>query len=495
MPSVTVITATTGGQYLKETLDSVQAQLLNDDVTVTHLVVVDGPDYLDKVHQVMEGVESTNDKVTCTVLPLPYNTGGDGYLCHRIYGALPMLVNTEYVTYLDDDNLMEPTHIQDMLNAIQTKGSRWGYTLRTIVNDSNTELMKDTCESLGLIRPTCINALDRHIDTNCYMFDRDLAVQLGPLWHRRTRDKKPDTMLEADRQIAQTLIQNEPSGACTRRYTIRYRVENRENSVKSEFFERGNRLVGSLDMEKRDIYVFLHTDTETQEAVALDSANAFINQLRQTFNVFDGYACLRGLPDNALVVCIIGDPFQYLETLRQLKQSTHASMKRVVVFTKDIQVPKDFHPTYADAVIQSFGLDMTMTMKTPRTHHIHIGDTVKDETLHGLKTTDGTETIFKLVTPEEIESTWTQRHVPLVWKGNHEVSDDIMKLEGSNWIDISRADAYCEKNGIEGTRVEKVREFLRMNHYSNDDIASIMYDRICQPIDDAIDKVIDVLKM
>lgn len=491
MPSVTVITATTGGQYLKETIDSVQAQVLNGDVSLTHLIVVDGPDCLEKVTHVVD--DANTSKVTTTVLPLPYNTGGDGYLCHRIYGALPMLVNTDYVAYLDDDNLMEPSHIQKMLNAIKDKGSRWGYTLRTIVDDTNTELMKDTCESLGLIRPTCINTLDRHIDTNCYMFERDLAVQLGPLWHRRTRDKKPEGMLEADRQIAQTLIQNEPSGACTRQYTIRYRVANRDDSVTSEFFERGNRLVGSIDMEKKDIYVFLHTDTETQNAVPMDSVNAFITQLRKTYNVFDGYACLRGLPHDAIVLCIIGDPLQYLDTLRQLKQSTHTSMKRVVVFTKDVQVPKDFHPTYADVVIQSFGLDMLMTVKTPRTNDIHIGENVKDDSLQKLKTSDTSETIFKIVQPDEIESAWTQRYVPLVWKGDHELSEEIMTLEGSNWIDISRADAYCEKNGIEGPRDDKVKEFLRMNHYTNDDIASIMYDRICQPIDDAIQKIIDVL--
>lgn len=492
MTSICIITATTGGPHLRHAIESVQQQKVDDSVELSHIVVADGPEYAETVQNIVKDMDTTN--VPVHVFQLPFNTGGNGYLCHRIYGAVPMLVNTDFISFLDDDTIMERTHVQTLYNAIRDKGTRWGYTLRTIVDETNTEICKDMCESLGMIRPTCVSNMDRLIDTNCYMFSRDLAVQLAPLWHKKTRSAKNPGELEADRHIAQTLIQSEPSGACTRQFTIRYRAGNRDDSVKGDFFEKGNESVGSIDFEKNDIYVFFHMDTDTERILNTESRNTLLSTLRETYNVFDGYKCIRGLPSDARIVCVMSDPFQYLETLRQMKQSTHPSMKRIVVLTKDIQLPKDFSPVYADTVIQSFGLDFDVAC-IERPNKICVDDTIpQDHDLRGLATTEFQNAIFKIVPVDAVEQGWTQGYVPLAWKGDVPVKDDLANLEGSSWIDLSRAIEYCEKQGIDGSRNDKIRSFLQMNHYINDDIAKTMHERILNPIRTAVQKVIDTIQ-
>ena len=481
--SITVITASAGNPHLKDAIESVQQQNLNDDWELEHLIVVDGPEYEAEVRNIVEKIEH---KKNITVHVLPYNTGSNGYLCHRIYGALPFLVNTDYVAFLDDDNIVEPNHIRSLLECMKKKGSRWSYTLRKIVDQDNTFLCNDTVESLGMIRPTCLGTLDRLIDTNCFLFERELAVNLAPLWHVKTRDAKPEGKLEADRQITQTLIQSEPSGACTREFTLRYRIGNREDSVSKEFFERGFEETESIDLNKQDLYLFFHADTETTEAMR--SKNILVEKLKEMFNVLNGYDSIRGLPSDALVVCVIADPFQYLDTLRKLKQYTHKNMKRVVILTKKIDLPTDFKPVYADIALTS-ELDLTMT-RVERHHGICANDNVGFD----IRTNDGENVRFKCVASSDIDHAWKEGYIPLAWKGGDtELNQEIMRLEGSDWIDVSRSEAYCDKNGINGTKDEKILEFLKMNHYLNDDIGKIMHDRISKSIDDGIQRVVDVI--
>lgn len=486
MPTVTVITASVGHDTLPFAIESVQRQKLDTETKVTHLIVVDGSEYEESVRTLIDSCDTS--RVETRVFVLPENTGGDGYLCHRIYGAMPLLVNTDFVTYFDEDNIMEPNHIQSLLNAITSKGSRWGYTLRTIVDSGNTELCKDLCESLGMIMPTCLHEQDRHIDTNCYMMQRELAVQLAPIWHRKTREKKPEGLREADREVAMTLIQNEPKGACTRDFTLRYRVANREDSVTAAFFENGNARHPSFDLSKPDLYLFYFMDKDTQDVLD-DDKHALVSKLKMTYNVFDGYKCMRGLPDDARVLCLISDPLQYLDVLRHLKQATHHAMTRTIVLTKEIHdLPKDFSPVYADTVMSSYDFDLsTKLWKKPNA--ICADASIPDD-LVSLATTDGDDAIFKIVNTCDIEKTLSEGYVPLAWRNDTDtLSDSVMDLEGASWVDLSRCISYCEKHSIEGTRAERAKEFLHMNHYLNDDIAAVMYQRICDPIWKAIDTV------
>ena len=64
MHKVTIITATTGSDYLKDNIRSVQAQTHKD---VQHLLVVDGKEHLDKVKNILNKVDTNN--IDLVVLP------------------------------------------------------------------------------------------------------------------------------------------------------------------------------------------------------------------------------------------------------------------------------------------------------------------------------------------------------------------------------------------------------------------------------------------
>ena len=67
MTKVTIITATTGSDYLKKNLESVASQTYKN---IQHLVVVDGEQHLDKVAQILQ-----QEKHNVDLVVLPYATG------------------------------------------------------------------------------------------------------------------------------------------------------------------------------------------------------------------------------------------------------------------------------------------------------------------------------------------------------------------------------------------------------------------------------------
>jgi glycosyltransferase involved in cell wall biosynthesis len=76
---VTVITPTTGSDYLKQNANSVAKQTYEN---VEHLIVIDGTEFADKAYRQLDLETSP------TFLTLPYNTGHSQYNGHRIYGSV-----------------------------------------------------------------------------------------------------------------------------------------------------------------------------------------------------------------------------------------------------------------------------------------------------------------------------------------------------------------------------------------------------------------------
>src|ERR1700677_4473556 len=107
MSKVTIITASTGKPELLRCINSVKNQTFTD---VQHLVFADGPDAEYKISSM--GVSDVD------VISLPYPTGNNRWNGHRMYGAGTYLANdtSEYVMFLDDDNYIDPDHIQNCLD-------------------------------------------------------------------------------------------------------------------------------------------------------------------------------------------------------------------------------------------------------------------------------------------------------------------------------------------------------------------------------------------
>lgn len=223
MTKVTVITATVGNPLFERCLTSVRKQTHDD---VQHLVFVDGyrPDAEDILfkHPMVD------------VIQLPYSVGKDRWNGHRMYAAGPFLAEGEYVMYLDDDNSLEPDHIESMLKVCETND--WAYSFRNIVDKEGKFLCKDDCESLGKWA-SVLHPQDFFIDVNCYFLPTTLAIHLGPAWYRKFREPGQP---EVDRVLAATLMGNNLKFDTSYQYTVNYTVGNTENSVQPEFFERGN---------------------------------------------------------------------------------------------------------------------------------------------------------------------------------------------------------------------------------------------------------------
>jgi len=312
MTKIAVITGTIGNELLRETVISVQRQ---KNVKVEHWIVVDGAEHERAVTRLLEKMPVCENPLYAQHrLVLPQNTGGNGYLCHRINGALPWLVNTDYVTFLDEDNEFEPDHLENLLAALaETKGgARWAFSFRKIIDRDGTVLCNDTCESLGSVCHSALAMDDRHIDTNCYLLERELAVQICPLWNARARVQG---QMEADRQVCRTLLSLEPVHGVSRHHSVRYRVDGRSDSVSAQFFDQGNaallRGVGGFDAIKKDLYLFHFDPQRTAEYCHGDPTPNPLKEwcpgmwhgLLGEFNLLDGYANIQFLPLNA--TCLV----------------------------------------------------------------------------------------------------------------------------------------------------------------------------------------------
>ena len=232
---VSVITATTGNPLLAECIASVREQTYTN---VEHIVVVDGQERWDDADKVLYALKFPFENWNEHVCVLPYPTGTNRYNGHRVYGAATYFADGDYHIWLDDDNVLEPTHIEKLVKLVQEKNLDWAFSLRKIIDKDSNVLCLDDCESLGLW-PSILHPEDYFIDVNCYFVKKEVAVGMSPVWYRKFRE--PGQM-EIDRAIAHVLMNknNNLKFDCTRDYTVKYRVGNTGLSVQAEFFINGN---------------------------------------------------------------------------------------------------------------------------------------------------------------------------------------------------------------------------------------------------------------
>lgn len=239
MTTVTIITATTGANYLKDNLVSVEGQSISNNIKLQHLVVVDGRHHLDKVTKQLSGKED--------LIVLPYATGTEQYNGHRIYGGCTYFAKGDYIMYLDEDNWIDPNHVQSLVDV--SDQISFSCSLRKITDMNGNYICNDDCESLGNWKSVIG---DYFVDVNCFFLPKKIALQLSPLWFRRARH--PEDQPEIDRILTSTLKDNKIRCNVTGFYTVNYRAGNRADSVSPAFFIEGNRLMkkhyGNLPWKK-----------------------------------------------------------------------------------------------------------------------------------------------------------------------------------------------------------------------------------------------------
>ena len=310
MPPTIVVTPTIGTKDLKRCIESVQSQRL---VGVEHLLVVDGPQYLGNVNEIKNACAL--DDIPVHVMVLPFNVGEGGWCGHRVYAAIPFLLNFDYVAYLDEDNWYDPEHLELMHQAMLDEKADWAYSLRKIFDASQTFITNDDCESLGHLCHTCISSSDFLVDTSCYLFKLSVAKAVSPHWMHRAKQRGE---IEADRAVVRFLLQH-PSfkGACSRAYTMNYTAYHGPGQL--SFFRVGNALTRYDFGTKSNVYLFHLNSTCTEACVqslykddqsyALDERMfTLVRGLRARFNVINGYSMAPVLPSKSIVLVILNRP-------------------------------------------------------------------------------------------------------------------------------------------------------------------------------------------
>lgn len=210
-----VITPTTGKDTVNQAIESVKAQTIKTE----HLLVIDG--IKKNKWYPMSEVDQ--------VVALPENIGGGGWYGHRVYAAMPLMVNADYILFLDEDNWFEPNHVETLIAKIKSKDLMWSYSLRKIINEQDEYVFDDDCEALGRY-PAFYDHLVNFVDTNCYCFRRDYLVSVAHHFYGQWG---------ADRLFYKAVAKALPSFGCTGEATVNYRAPERLMKM----FEEGNALM------------------------------------------------------------------------------------------------------------------------------------------------------------------------------------------------------------------------------------------------------------
>ncbi len=168
---VSVITPTTGNPFLADCIASVRNQTYKN---VEHLIVVDGQSRWGQTDEILKALEFPNGSNE-HICVLPYPTGTDRYNGHRVYGAATYFADGDYHIWLDDDNALEPDHIEKLVTLVQQKNLDRAYSLRKIIDKDNNVVCLDDCESLGMWS-SILHPEDYFVDVNCYFVKKQVAV-------------------------------------------------------------------------------------------------------------------------------------------------------------------------------------------------------------------------------------------------------------------------------------------------------------------------------
>lgn len=223
---VAVVTPTIGSKHLKKCIDSVDKQSYEN---ITHYIFIDGINHFKSVEETTEGASKTK------IVALEENVG-KGWYGHRVYAACSFLVNADVIIYLDEDNWIDRTHVESIVNTLKESNADWVYSLRNIYDEDGKFITQDNCESLGKW-PVFFDSNRFHIDTGCFAVRQSVAVQIGHAWYGQWG---------ADRKFFGAIKEYFPKYVCTNEHTLNYRLGGNEGSVKEDFFLKGNKIMAEV---------------------------------------------------------------------------------------------------------------------------------------------------------------------------------------------------------------------------------------------------------
>jgi glycosyltransferase involved in cell wall biosynthesis len=222
--SVVVITPTIGSPKLADAIESVQRQTYGN---LEHLIVVDGNKHFDSTVDILPFAPNSKMKI----LPLPWNTGANGFYGHRIYAGVPHLINADYVFLLDEDNWYEKDHVRTLVEVLD-QGNDFAYSLRKIYSPDKTYIADDNCEALGKW-PIYFSHNDPQylVDTSSFAFNTKFLQKTCHFWH---------SGWGGDRKYLYSVLAQNPKWDTSYKHTLCYRTDANPNSPDANFFIKGN---------------------------------------------------------------------------------------------------------------------------------------------------------------------------------------------------------------------------------------------------------------
>ena len=388
---IIVVTPTIGTEHLKRCIESVQWQTM---LGVEHLIVIDGPEYADKVEKIVEPYRLRNPVRT---MVLPFNVGAGGWCGHRVYASIPLLLDCDYVAYLDEDNTYDPTHLKQLYDLVSKDGLDWAFSLRRIVDKDGNHVDYDNCESLGNLCHSVLGWNDFLVDTSCYLFKLDVARAASPHWMHKTRQEGG---VEADRSVTQFLLTHPTfKGKGTSKHTLNYMVaSNASTSVTGQFFLDGNKVFKYDFGSRPTIYIFHFNPEQTQtflvsmhktdRSYALDEWQmTLLRGLKDKYNLVNGYAVEPFIPSGSVVYV----------SMCHLQELPAATLQRedVVKVLYTIESPNIRHQQQWDLNFLQKHFDRLLTYWTPileahpratfcpqNTHHLDLDNPHDRKLLH-----------------------------------------------------------------------------------------------------------------
>ncbi|MET0352095.1 MAG: glycosyltransferase [Rhizobacter sp.] len=225
MPSVALIIPTTGAALVRPCIESALAQTHAD---VRPFIVIDGPEFVAPFQAATAGMDLSR----CRIVVLPVNVGRNGFYGHRVYAAFSHLVDTDFVSFLDQDNWIEPDHVATLLQSIERHGWDWAFALRRVFSEGGQYLIDDESQSVG---PWHVSTkLEKLIDTNCYLLRAGVAHRTASHWHGGWGQ---------DRVFYTELAKAFPNFGCSGRYTLNYRTRDNAQAAVMALLERENALM------------------------------------------------------------------------------------------------------------------------------------------------------------------------------------------------------------------------------------------------------------
>lgn len=314
--SVTIVTSTIGTEFLKQCIASVQYQKYTN---VKHVIIIDGAFYDEKVRAIVN--EYKSPLIPLQIVSLPDNTGSDGRCGHHKYAAYSYLAVSDYIAFLDEDNLYSIDHIENAMKIFNKDPEvEVVYSLRKIINENGKYVAKDNFESIGNLD----KVKEPFIDTSSYVMKVSTAQQFSRFWTQDfgvhkflvTKDSKGVeldktqhkviTIRPNDRLISHCLLNNVRC-ECSMEYSLVYRsYPDKPNPP--EFFATSNKLTPIDPWKKKNAYLCHFSQIPTNEALS-NKTNShlwmqswqlpLIDGIRYYYNLKNGY--LEDVPSGSTV--------------------------------------------------------------------------------------------------------------------------------------------------------------------------------------------------